>query len=137
VAAAADGGRLQHRGQVDRAYGGRRLRRPGQPRRAAGHLPRPRRQPALIVRCAAMALAAVQLAACQPAEPDRGEDRAAIHALLVEYGRTLDARDFDGFGALFASGGVYVAGGPDAEALPGPEAGEAMRRTFAANALGF
>src|SRR5690606_27631120 len=27
--------------------------------------------------------------------------------------------------------------GPDAEALPGPEAGEAMRRTFAENALGL
>ncbi len=81
--------------------------------------------------------AAALLAACQPAEPDRGEDRAAIHALLLDYGRTLDARDFDGFAALFAEDGVYVAGGSGAAPLSGAEAGEAMRRTFAENALGF
>jgi uncharacterized protein (TIGR02246 family) len=78
----------------------------------------------------------VLLAACQPAA-DRSEDRAAIHALLVDYGRTLDARDFDGFAALFAEDGVYVAGGSGAEPLSGAEAGQAMRRTFAENALGF
>ena len=76
------------------------------------------------------------LAACQPAAPDRGEDRAAIQALLVDYGRTLDARDFDGFAALFARDGVYVAGG-GGEPLSGTEAGDAMRRTFADNTLGF
>ena len=78
------------------------------------------------------------LAACQPAaQPDRSEDRAAIHRLLVDYGRTLDARDFDGFAGLFAHNGVYVAGGGSGNGLSGPEAGEAMRRTFAENALGF
>ena len=77
------------------------------------------------------------LAACQPAEPDRGEDRAAIHRLLTDYGRTLDARDFDGFAELFARDGVYVAGGGNGTGLSGPQAGEAMRRTFAENALGF
>ena len=82
-------------------------------------------------------VAAALLAACQPAGPDRSEDRAAIHRLLVDYGSTLDARDFDGFAALFARDGVYVAGGSGAEALSGPQAGEAMRRTFAENALGF
>jgi uncharacterized protein (TIGR02246 family) len=82
-------------------------------------------------------VAAALLAACQPAQPNRGEDRAQIHALLVDYGRTLDARDFDGFAALFAEDGVYVAGAPGAEPLSGREAGEAMRRTFAENALGF
>lgn len=76
------------------------------------------------------------LAACQPAAPDRGEDRAAIQALLVDYGRTLDARDFDGFAALFARDGVYLAGGGGAP-LSAAEAGAAMRRTFAENALGF
>jgi len=81
-------------------------------------------------------LAAVLLAACQPAAPDRNEDRAAIHRLLVDYGRTLDARDFAGFAALFAEDGVYLAGG-GGEALSGAEAGEAMRRVFAENALGF
>jgi hypothetical protein len=56
---------------------------------------------------------------------------------LVDYGRTLDARDFGGFAALFAHDGVYVAGGPAAKPLSGQQAGEAMRRTFAENALGF
>ena len=64
---------------------------------------------------AACLVAAALLAACQPAEPDRdpdrGEDRAEIHGLLVDYGRTLDARDFDGFAALFARDGVYLSGG--------------------------
>lgn len=82
-------------------------------------------------------MAPVLLAACQPATPDRGEDRAAIHRLLVDYGRTLDARDFDGFAELFAKDGVYVAGGGGGKGLSGPEAGAAMRRTFAENALGF
>jgi uncharacterized protein (TIGR02246 family) len=77
------------------------------------------------------------LAACQAAQPDRSEDRAAIHLLLVDYGRTLDARDFDGFAKLFARDGVYVAGGNGAEPLSGAATGAAMRRTFAENALGF
>jgi len=82
-------------------------------------------------------MATALLAACQPAAPDRTEDRAAIHGLLIDYGRTLDARDFDAFAALFARDGVYVAGGSGAEPLSGAEAGAAMRRTFAENALGF
>jgi uncharacterized protein (TIGR02246 family) len=81
-------------------------------------------------------VATALLAACQPTAPDRSEDRAAIHRLLVDYGRTLDARDFDGFARLFAKDGVYVAGG-GGEGLSGTEAGEAMRNTFAENALGF
>jgi uncharacterized protein (TIGR02246 family) len=82
-------------------------------------------------------VAAVLVAACQPAASDRSADRAEIHALLVDYGRTLDARDFDGFAGLFAENGVYVAGGGGGEPLSGPEAAEAMRRVFAENALGF
>ena len=81
-------------------------------------------------------LATALLAGCQSPEPDLTEDRAEIHGLLVDYGRTLDARDFDGFAALFAEDGVYVAGG-GGEPLSGTEAGAAMRRTFAENALGF
>jgi uncharacterized protein (TIGR02246 family) len=91
----------------------------------------------LTLRQAGGLLAAVLLAACRPPAPGRGEDRAEIHALLVDYGRTLDARDFEGFAALFARDGVYVAGAPGASPLSGAEAGQAMRRTFAENALGF
>ena len=38
------------------------------------------------------------------------EDREAIRALWAAYGRTLDARDFTGFGQLFARDGEFVAG---------------------------
>ena len=89
------------------------------------------------LRHAGFLLAAGLLTACQPVAPDRSEDRAAIHRLLVDYGRTLDARDFDGFAALFARDGVYVAGGGGGAVLSGAQAGEAMRRVFAENALGF
>jgi hypothetical protein len=50
LAPAPDGRGLQHRGQVDRADGGRRPRRPGQPRRAARNLPRPGWQSACAAR---------------------------------------------------------------------------------------
>lgn len=81
----------------------------------------------------------VLLALAAPAAAQRGEaaDRAAIHKLLVDYGATLDARDFDGFGRLFAKDGVYVGGGPGGEAKGGPAAAEMMRRIFSANTLGF
>lgn len=62
-------------------------------------------------------------------------DRAAIHALLVAYGSTLDARDFEGFGRLFGKEGVYVPGG--GQGAKGPAASEMMRKVFAANAMGF
>lgn len=48
------------------------------------------------------------------------EDREAIRHLLIEYGRTLDARDFKAFSELFANetgewdGGMGVARGPAA-----------------------
>jgi len=75
------------------------------------------------------------LAAPVAAQRDEAADRAAIHALLVAYGATLDARDFDGFGRLFGKDGVYAAGG-GMEAR-GAEAGAMMRRIFSENALGF
>jgi uncharacterized protein (TIGR02246 family) len=43
------------------------------------------------------------------------EDKDAIHALLMNYGRTLDARDFAGFAQLFARDGEYVAGNRSAK----------------------
>ena len=65
------------------------------------------------------------------AELQELRDRNAIHELLLAYGRTLDARDFDGFGGLFTEDGEY--GGSR-----GPEAiAAAMRSTFAANPLGL
>lgn len=74
-----------------------------------------------------------------PAAAQRNEaaDRAAIHKLLTDYGATLDARDFDGFGRLFAKDGVYAGGGPSGEAKGGPAAAEMMRKIFGANSLGF
>lgn len=76
------------------------------------------------------------VAGCKAAAPhDEASDRAAIHALLVDYGRTLDDRDFTGFSTLFAKSGVYVAGG--GQQVGGKDAGEMMRKTFAENALGF
>ncbi|MBO9576933.1 MAG: nuclear transport factor 2 family protein [Sphingobium sp.] len=74
-----------------------------------------------------------------PAAAQRNEtaDRAAIHKLLVDYGATLDARDFDGFGRLFAKDGVYLGGGPSGEMKGGAAAAAGMKAIFAANALGF
>ena len=65
------------------------------------------------------------------ARTQRLEDRADIERLLVEYGRTLDARDFKGYSELFAKDGVWSGGmgtvqGPAAiqafmeKAIPGP-----------------
>lgn len=66
-----------------------------------------------------------------PAELQRLRDREAIHELLLAYGRTIDQRDFDGFGALFTPDGEYAGNrGPQAIA-------EGMRSTFAANPLGL
>ncbi len=59
---------------------------------------------------------ALLLAAPAVAQRNEARDRAAIHKLLVDYGATLDARDFDGFGKLFGKDGVYAGGGPGGEA---------------------
>lgn len=69
------------------------------------------------------------LGGCSPAEPDPGlqaaidelQAREAIRSLFTDYGHTLDERDFDAFGRLFARDGAYVAGGA-AGAAKGPEA---------------
>jgi len=39
------------------------------------------------------------------------EDREEIRQLLVDYGRTIDARDFDGFANLFSKDAEYAGGG--------------------------
>lgn len=76
----------------------------------------------LILTCAAPALA----------RRDEAADRAAIHALLVSYGATLDARDFDGFAKLFGTDGVYVT--REGKEAKGPEAADYMRKAFTNNA---
>jgi 3-phenylpropionate/cinnamic acid dioxygenase small subunit len=40
----------------------------------------------------------------------RFEDRAEIEALLLDYGRHLDSRDFAGYASLFARNGEWIGG---------------------------
>jgi hypothetical protein len=57
------------------------------------------------------------------------EDVKAIEAVLVEYGRSLDARDFTAYSNLFAKDGEWKGG---FGAFKGPAAiKEAMEKTFA------
>ena len=65
-------------------------------------------------------LATASTAAAQTSRPStddsiaarlqRVEDKEEIQRLLLEYGRTLDARDFAGYSALFARDGEWVGG---------------------------
>ena len=74
-----------------------------------------------------VAVGTLQLAAQQPkakagsleARLQVLEDKQEIHALLMEYGRTLDARDFAGFERLFAKDAEY--GSARSEPVKGPE----------------
>lgn len=72
----------------------------------------------------------------QPSEAMQAlSDRSAIHQLLMEYGRTIDERDFDAFGALFTEDGEYGGG---SAMTKGPKAiANGMRAVFEANAMGF
>jgi uncharacterized protein (TIGR02246 family) len=91
------------------------------------------RSPALTVgQVHAFALAtALLLSSCAPADSEEQvqvqaqlaelQAREAIRSLFTDYGRTLDSRDFDGFGELFARDSTYVAGGA-AGTAQGPEA---------------
>ena len=54
-------------------------------------------------------------------------DRVAIHNLLMEYGASLDRRDFDAFGKLFGADGRY---GTLQKSTVGPEAGTMMRERY-------
>jgi uncharacterized protein (TIGR02246 family) len=49
------------------------------------------------------------------------EDREEIRQLMIDYGRTLDQRDFAGFAKLFARGAEYGGGGGNGR-TKGPEA---------------
>jgi uncharacterized protein (TIGR02246 family) len=52
------------------------------------------------------------------------EDKEEIHALMMNYGRTLDSRDFAGFAALFARDAEY--GGARGPLQKGPAAIRAL-----------
>lgn len=77
----------------------------------------------------AAAIMAVGVAACgqsgAPGDPaaaarlQRLEDLEAIRALLVAYGRTFDARDFEAYAALFATDAVWSGAGGS---FTGPDA---------------
>jgi len=54
--------------------------------------------------------AAAQSAADLAARLKVFEDKAEIEALLLDYGRYLDNRDFAGYASLFARDGVWVGG---------------------------
>lgn len=63
--------------------------------------------------------------------------REDIRELLHAYGRTIDARDFAAFGALWARDAEYAGGGPGGPAV-GPEAIAAyMSGIIGENPLGF
>ena len=49
------------------------------------------------------------------------EDREEIRQLLIDYGRTLDKRDFNGFSKLFTQDAEYF-GGAGGDAIKGPDA---------------
>ena len=70
---------------------------------------------ALIACLAAASTAAAQTSRAATDESlavrlQRLEDKEEIQRLLLEYGRTLDARDFAGYSALFAKDGEWVGG---------------------------
>jgi uncharacterized protein (TIGR02246 family) len=67
----------------------------------------------------------------------RLEDREEIRELLIEYGRTLDRRDFEAFSKLFARDAEYTGGG-GAGAVKGPEAiGKFLEEIFRNNPTGL
>jgi 3-phenylpropionate/cinnamic acid dioxygenase small subunit len=69
------------------------------------------RTPALAGICAALAMAwspaSVAASASAEARLQQIEDRAAIERLLLDYGRTLDERDFAAYSQLFAKDGEW------------------------------
>src|SRR5262245_2657217 len=78
--------------------------------------------------CAAQASAPTSL----EARLQRMEDEKAIERVLLEYGRTLDARDFAAYAALFAADGQWKGA---QGAYKGPkEIQEQMEKTFTAAA---
>jgi hypothetical protein len=62
------------------------------------------------------------------------ESREEIRVVMNDYGRLLDARDFDGFGGLFAAQAEYVSGGMVSR---GPQAiAASLKAIIGSNPLG-
>lgn len=67
----------------------------------------------------------------------RLEDREEIRRLLLDYGRTLDQRDFKAFSSLFAQDAEY-AGGGGMGVIKGPEAiAKSLEAVILQNPTGF
>ncbi|MDB5684975.1 MAG: hypothetical protein JWM75_2673 [Sphingomonas bacterium] len=86
-----------------------------------------------------LALALLAMPAIAPASPATElralRDREEIRQLLIDYGATIDARDFAAFGRLFARDAEY-ASGPGA-ASKGPKAiATSLEAVFASNPSG-
>jgi len=90
----------------------------------------------------------VALSGCAPA-PDNSAELAALQAQVAElqardairelfaaYGRTLDSRDFAGFGALYARDSEYVGGGASGTAHGPQEIAALLERLITTNATG-
>jgi uncharacterized protein (TIGR02246 family) len=88
---------------------------------------------------AACVFAIAALPAVAPASPAMElrelRDREAIRQLLIDYGATIDARDFDGFGRLFARNGEY-ASGPGSPPRGPAAIAASMKAVFASNPSG-
>jgi uncharacterized protein (TIGR02246 family) len=65
------------------------------------------------------------------------EDREEIRQLLVDYGRTLDRRDFAGFSKLFAENAEYVGGGGMGVTKGAAAIGKLLEEVFRKNPTGL
>lgn len=70
------------------------------------------------------------------AEVSEAHAQNAIRGLMHAYGRLIDARDWDGFAAIWTDDAVYV-GGPGSDTLQGgPAIAEFLRNIIASNPSG-
>jgi hypothetical protein len=83
---------------------------------------------ATLVPCGAALAADAPAKAAAEARWQQVADKQEITELLLEYGRTLDSKDYEAYGKLFAREGEWHGGGAPAK---GPKAiEERMRKTF-------
>ncbi len=67
----------------------------------------------------------------------RLEDREEIRQLLVDYGRTLDQRDFEAFSKLFAANAEYLGGGSMGVIKGAGAIGKSLENIIRKNPTGF